>query len=436
MGKAKDALTVWRFIHSVRALRGLRSWDRDTLLAYQASCVRAVVAHAARQVPYYTRLFAEVKLDAEAIRTPADLTRVPISTRRSLQALAPTALVARGVNPNRLVNLLSSGSTGEPFTTRRSRLENLLLLAFRMRVYQTLGAKLLDRWAGVRWLGPEAGEIAADRVLVPRRGRTISCLAPAERQAAELRRAHFEILGGLPASLAEAAEFLTEKDRVTMQPRIVVTGGETSTTELRKNLSEVFRAPVYDIYGTNEFIATAWQCPETGLYHVSDPTVVLEVVDEKGESVPPGEEGEVVVTGLHAFAMPFIRYRLDDLAVRGETPCPCGAPWSTLARILGRVSERFVLPDGRKIHPYALQEAFMRDAPWLQGFQIVQETLGLVTLRLRPLRGQSAPADSVARAISSIRQVLGQGVEVRAELVDELPRGGRGKALHYVCLVR
>jgi len=392
--------------------------------------------HAARRVPYFTRLFASAGIPVEAVRTPADLARVPISTRRVLQDLPPTDLVARGIDLGRLLSHLSSGSTGEPFTTRRTRAEDRLLLAFRMRIFQALGAQLLDRWAGLWWMGREAGGIAVERRFVPRRGRTVSCLAPVGHQLAELRQTRFDILSGLPVTLGEVADSMTEADRAAMRPRLVITGGETSTAELRRRLSEVFSAPVYDIYGTNEFMATAWQCPETGLYHVADPTVILEVVDERGHAVPPGEEGEVVGTNLHAYAMPFIRYRLDDVAVRGETPCPCGAPWSTLVRILGRVSERFRLPDGTDIHPYSLQEVFMPGAPWLQGFQIVQESFDRVRLKLRPLRGLQPPADALARAAAGVREVLGGSTEVTAELVDELPRGGRGKSLHYVCLIK
>ena len=427
---------MWRLGAAAQALRDLRSWDRKGLLAYQARCLAAVTRHAATGVPYYRRLFAAAGLAQDAVCTPADLARVPISTRRALQDLPPRDLVASGLDPERLVNLLSSGSTGEPFTTRRTRVENRLLLAFRLRIFQALGVGLLERWAGLLWLDREESGITVQRRLVPRRGRTISCLAPISVQIDELRRTDFTILVGLTGTLAEAAEVLTEADRARLRPRLVVTGGESSTAEQRARLAERFGTGVIDTYGTNEFMATAWQCPQTGLYHVSDPTVILEVVDEHGRAVPEGAEGEVVGTALHAWAMPLVRYRLDDIAVRGPTPCPCGAPWSTLVRIQGRVSERFRLTDGTAIHPYRLQETFMAGAAWLGGFQIIQERLDLVRLRLRPLRGVPVPPEGPSHAVAAVKTVLGADVEVTAELVEELPRGGRGKSLHYVCNVR
>jgi len=402
---------------------------------HQAHCLRAVVRHAAVRVPYYRRLFADAGVAAAEIRAPADLARLPVSTRRTLQALPADELVAHGVDPGGLLAHLSSGSTGEPFTTRRTRLEHWHLLAFRLRVFQAFGDRLRGRRLGVWWLGREPQHRPLATRLGLRRTTVISCMLPADEILARMRGHTFETLGGLPNTLGEVADLMTDEDRAAMRPRVVFTAAETSTPALRRRLSETFSAPVYDMYGTNEFNVAAWQCPETGLYHVSDPTVILEVLDERGRPVREGEEGEVVGTNLHAFAMPFIRYRLDDVAVRGPARCPCGAPWSTLERILGRVPERFRLRDGRTVHPYNLQEAFMPGAPWLQGFQIIQERLDRVRLRLRPLRGRAASAADLEKAAAGVRLLLGDDVDVVTELVDELPRGGRGKSLHYVCRV-
>ena len=67
-----------------------------------------------------------------------------------------------------------------------------------------------------------------------------------------------------------------------------------------------------------------------------------------------GERGEVVVTALHSFAVPFIRYRLEDSVVKGKDACACGKLFSTIRSILGRTSEYFPLPDGRELHAYDL----------------------------------------------------------------------------------
>jgi phenylacetate-CoA ligase len=407
------------------------------LIDYQARCLQSVVRHAVARVRYYRRLFAAAGVCPADVRTRGDLGRLPLTSRSELQGLPATDLIATGVNPGSLMTMLSSGSSGEPFATRRPRLEHWLLLAFRLRAFQLWGLRLRDRTAAVLWPGRSPRRRPLYSYLGMRRESRISCLLPTDRILEELRSLRFEVLDGLPVTLAEVSGLLTERDRAAMRPRFVMVGGESSTPEQRRRVAETFQAPVYDLYGTNEFNMTAWQCPETGLYHVADPVVILEVLDEHGRAVPAGEEGEVVATGLQSFAMPFIRYRLDDLAVRGETPCPCGAPWSTLVRISGRVPERFVTPSGLRLHPYDLQEAFMPDTPWVQGFQIVQERRDLVRVKLRPLEGRTPAPEDLTHVASAVERAMGgEGVRVIAELVEQIPRGPGGKARAYVRHVR
>jgi hypothetical protein len=94
------------------------------------------------------------------------------------------------------------------------------------------------------------------------------------------------------------------------------------------------------------------------------------------------------------------------------------------------------MPDGGRLHPYHLQESFMQDTAWLQGFQIVQERRDLVILKLRPLQGHEPLPEELRRVASAVEEVMGEGVEVVAEVVDEIPRGAGGKARAYVCRAR
>ena len=107
------------------------------------------------------------------------------------------------------------------------------------------------------------------------------------------------------ASLADASV----ARGLTLSPRLVVTTGELLTEPLRARIS-VIGSPIRDLYGSNEFNLLAWECPAgQGTYHVCDDAVVLEVVGPDGRPVEVGQTGEVVVTGLHSFAMPFIPSR-------------------------------------------------------------------------------------------------------------------------------
>jgi phenylacetate-CoA ligase len=158
--------------------------------------------------------------------------------------------------------------------------------------------------------------------------------------------------------------------------------------------------------------------------HVADDSVLVEVARDDGSPAGPGETGEVVATALHSFAMPFIRYRLGDIVTRGPARCPCGAPFSTIRAIRGRMVDCFSLPGGRTIHPYELVLPLMR-RPWIRQYQLLQETTERIVLRL--VAAPSPPPADLVEIEAIARDCLGPGVEFAVALVPEIPLESTGK---------
>jgi phenylacetate-CoA ligase len=233
-----------------------------------------------------------------------------------------------------------------------------------------------------------------------------------------------DIIEGYPSAISQVAP-LAEGRFGGKKLRYISCGGETLTRVKRRAIERGFGVPVYDVFGAHECNIVAWECPQTGLYHVCDDNVVVEVVRD-GRQVEQGEQGELVITALHSYTMPFIRYRMGNVVVKGPETCPCGQPFSTLHKIVGRVREYFILPNGRRIHPLrVVLPVFTENAPWLNQFQLTQETKTRFVLRLTAFR---KPA---AQELESIRKKffnrLGPGVEFRVELVDHIPFEPSGK---------
>jgi phenylacetate-CoA ligase len=201
---------------------------------------------------------------------------------------------------------------------------------------------------------------------------------------------------------------------------------------MRQRVEEGFRAPVYSTYGSHEFFLMAVDCPATGGYHVCEDTMILEVVRD-GKRVAPGEEGEVVGTALHSYAMPFIRYRLEDIVLQGETPCRCGAPFASVKRILGRQIEYFTLPSGRLLHPYAIVGGLLNAAPWVQRYQMIQEQIDQIHVKLVGFR--SASPEEIQRVIRAVSEAMGPDMRVSAEVVERIPLHPSGKLKPYFSLV-
>ena len=173
------------------------------------------------------------------------------------------------------------------------------------------------------------------------------------------------------------------------------------------------------MYSSHELGLIGWECPRGIGLHVADDSLLLEVL-VNGRPAEPGEAGELVATRLHAFAMPFIRYRTGDVVTRGPAPCPCGAAFSTILTVQVRMIDHFEMPDGRHLHPNALVIHLLRDAArWIARYQLTQETRGRIVLRIAPL---VPPTPEERAAIESHgRAAFGPGVDFQLLLVREIP---------------
>jgi phenylacetate-CoA ligase len=197
------------------------------------------------------------------------------------------------------------------------------------------------------------------------------------------------------------------------------------TAVMRRRLADAFAAPVRQTYASHEFPLLGWECPHTGDFHTSDDSVIVEVLRD-GQPVAPGEQGEVVATNLHGYAMPFIRYRLGDLVTRGDERCACGQPFSGIGSIQGRMMDYFTLPGGRVLHPYDILSALVSgEDQWIRQYQLLQERTDRIVLRVSPAAG--SVSEQVARMERSVTRLLGPEVHFQVQLLDEIPLEPSGK---------
>ncbi|MBA3558527.1 MAG: phenylacetate--CoA ligase family protein [Gemmatimonadaceae bacterium] len=411
--------------------------SREELLRFQSRQLRRVIANAYDKVPYYRRLFDQAGVYPGEIRTAADLARIPITTRRDLQKLPLEDRLARDVDPARLLIQPTSGSSGEPLVVRRTWWEQRVLGILRFRALQQCGVRFNDKLALVAFSAGQSPRKTAVQEFIAAmqliKVHEIHSLLPAEAILAALEKIQPDILSGYPSSLAMLSKFVSSSGHPSIHPRLIISGAEVLTPLAAQQISEAFRAPVYDTYGSHEFGGIANPCNTTGGYHVFDDGVVLEVLRD-GRPVAPGGQGTVVGTSLHAFAMPFIRYQLGDVVTRGSEGCACGQPFSTLSEIQGRMIDYFPLPDGRSLHPYEMLKVFRSDAyAWMYQYQVVQERRDRIVLRYVPRRRPSPDEENQVR--EGFIKLLGPGVDFALDGVDRMESEKNGKFQLYRSLV-
>jgi phenylacetate-CoA ligase len=407
------------------------TWSsREELEAYRDARLRSLLVHAYERVPYYRKLFDRHRLHPRHIRGAVDLGLIPITTKQDLRGLPVDRVLASGLDPRRLLSVRTSGSTGEPFTIRRTWLEDKRQYLLRLRALQSFGMRIGDCRVSVGVVRPGDPN---DRKVIGRalrafgihRSIRLDGLEEPEIVAARLRQLRPAVITGMPGMLCRVADHLASSAGPAVRPRLLVVGGETLTPVMQRRLRQGFDAPVRQLYGSHEFPLLGWECSVSGQFHTCDDGLILEVLRD-GQPANPGEQGEVVATNLNAFAMPFIRYRLGDIVTCGNERCGCGRPFSTIRDIQGRAIDSFTLPDGRVIHPYQILTSLMADADtWIRQYQLLQERRDRIVLRVIPVDGQVS--DHVSRVEQSVLPLLGPGVEFRVQLLDQIPLDPTGK---------
>jgi phenylacetate-CoA ligase len=185
------------------------------------------------------------------------------------------------------------------------------------------------------------------------------------------------------------------------------------------------------MYTSEEFGYIALQCPEYEHLHVQSENVLVEVLDDHGSPCPPGAVGRLVITALHNFATPLIRYEIGDHAEVG-TPCPCGRGLPVLSRVVGRTRNMVCLPGGERRWPVVGFREFREIAP-IRQFQFIQKDLQTLTARL--VADTALTLEQEERFAAVVQQAIGHPFSIELEYPGTIERGPRGKYEEFICQV-
>ncbi len=416
----------------------LQQLDRTQWLApgrlreLQSRQLNALLMHAHRTVPFYGEHWDGTYRPGRALALER-LAGLPVLTRRALQD-GFASLKSRSVPAEHgaAFEARTSGSTGAPVRVVKTLLTTLLWKVITLREHlwhrRELGRKLAVIRKGVAPGEAPSWGPATDGLAETGRCAMLDVDVRVEAQLDWLERqqpAYFLTYPSLAAELAR--ESLARGLRL---PGLLElrTLGESLDPDVRFVCREAWGVPVTDVYSAEEAGPLALQCPQHEHYHVQSECVVLEVLDERGRACAPGEIGRVVVTPLHNFATPLVRYEIGDYAEVGE-PCPCGRGLPVLRRILGRVRNMLVTRDGARYWPSFGQRGFAEIAPVLQ-FQMVQKSYDLVEARLVTRTALSASEEERLR--ERVASHLPPGIRVMVARVERIARGAGGKYEDFV----
>jgi phenylacetate-CoA ligase len=397
--------------------------------------------HAVATVPYYREKFKDLRGRGLDGFSWEEWRRLPLLTRRDVQD-AGTLLMSDAVPAGHgsICQVQSSGSTGTPITGYGTGVSQFFWRVFGLRDHLWHGRDFAAKHAAIRHaLEIKTGEsVRSDNwgkntmpLFATGPSVTMSVSTDVATQAKWLMQENPGYLLSYPSNLLALALLFRTKGWSLPGLKEVRTLGETVGPEVRDICREVWGVKLKDMYSSQEVGYLALQCPQHEHYHVQAESTLIEVLDENNKPCPPGGIGRVVVSSLHNYAMPFIRYEIGDYAEVGA-PCPCGRGLPVLKRIMGRQRNMLTTVDGKKYWPSFPSKLWRTIAPVRQ-LQLVQTDLARIKVNVvaeRPLL-----AKEERRLREALLAKLPPKLHISLCFMEAIPRSKSGKYEDFISLV-
>ncbi|MCA9792828.1 MAG: phenylacetate--CoA ligase family protein, partial [Candidatus Eremiobacteraeota bacterium] len=334
--------------------------------------------------------------------------------------------------------IATSGSTGEPFVTYADRYQLEVRFATTLRAMEWTGWRFGDKQARLwhQTIGMSKTQVMRERIDAFFMRRLFVPAFEISPQTLtefvdEIRGWDPVLVDGYAESLNFLASYLKEGEVAGFSPSAVMSSAQVLPDQVRIAIENGLDTRVFDKYGSREFSGIAYQCEASHDHHVMDESYLVEILVE-GRPAQPGEVGEVVITDLNNYCMPFIRYRVGDLAVAMDPNevCSCGRGLPRIGDIEGRVQAIIVGANGTYV-PGTFFAHLIKDYHHVvRHFQILQEKAGAV--RFLVVRGPRYSEGAFEEIVDLIREYLGRNTDIQVEYVEEIPLGRTGKRHHSI----
>ena len=356
----------------------LETLSRSEIDALQSERLRATVRHCMNS-PFYKRRFAECGLTPDDIRTPADLYKIPFTTKQDLRDTYPFGIAS--VPLEKCVRLhSSSGTTGNPTVVLHSARDLDQWAEAVARCLWMVGCRPDDVFQNTSGYGMFTGGLGFQYG-----AEKLGMLTVPAAAGNTLRQLKFftdfgtTVVHAIPSYAGRLYEVMCQQGidpRRDTKLRTLVIGAEPHSEDTRRRIEEMLGVKAYNSFGMSEMCGpgVAFECPEQNGMHIWEDYYIVEIVDpDTLEPVPDGEVGELVLTTLNREAMPLLRYRTRDLTRILPGKCPCGREHKRLDRMKGRSDDMIILK-GVNIFPIQIETVLMKYPELASDYLITLDT--------------------------------------------------------------
>jgi phenylacetate-CoA ligase len=415
--------------------------NRDDLIEFKNNYLKKLLLHSFKHVPYYHRLLKNIDIVKNETIDLSKFNKIPLLTKKILRS---EEIISDDYLTRNWYENFSGGSTGEP--TRFIQDTNYTTWYFATNEYyyndmlgtNELGVKKIELWGSPRDLFQGTIGFKAKIGAWLTNTKFLNSFRMTEEDMEKYIKTinlyKPDFIRGYAGSLFELCRFSEIKNIKMYRPKIVISSAETLTHDMREKIESVFSTKLYDFYGSRETACLAGEC-RCGLMHIFEFNNYIEILDDNNIPVQQGQDGKIIVTNLHNYSMPFIRYEIGDTAVLGPDKCICGNILPTLEKINGRIEEQFIKKNGDVVIGYFFVHLMgvVLNKGFIKKFQVIQEDYDKI--RILVILNKTLPQAEKKDIEDKIRLQMGPDCKIIWEFVDDIQKSKSGKYLYTMSYV-
>lgn len=422
--KTGDFLLGGHYLNSLKEWSRYNKMSEKKLLEIQGTNLASILTHTKNSVPFYKDFF-----NNQDINDPIVLKDFPILTKSLLREQKEN-LISDLFSVEKLQKNYSSGSSG------------LQSFSYTEKHFKYYLQGLQTNW--YTWTGYRIGDpvmqfgISPSRVF-PKNFKDyfynvhyLNSFTLNEKDLLEaseiLKKKRIEYLIGYPSAINELAKVLIQHNK-SYPIKGIISLGDKLFNHFKKNFDEAFQNPkINDTYGCAEGLLIACS-NDYNYYYVMAPNVFVEIVDDEGNEVPDGTMGHVLITSLKNYAMPMIRYKLGDLAIklpREKYPENRLFQYPMLERIVGRETDVVKTLSGKTLIVHSFTGIFEFYSE-IKQFKIIQSSLNKITVEYILDENFKFDNTTLTEIANKIDDLTDKDLTIEFKKVDTIKNSPSGK---------
>ena len=432
----------WKYVKHFRVLehyKKLKDHQWKTLeenQEIQRKKLYTLIKYANQNIPYYKRIIKERNIEFSEDTIFEDIKKFPILTKDIIKNNFDELYKFRD---NTYYRNTSGGSTGEPVTFYQDKYslewEMATKILFDEWAGRKIGEPMMKLWCSIQdFLRGDQGfkEYLRQQLYG-------IIILPSYRMTEKDMYKHVQRINKIKPCLIlaytngidELVRFIQKHHLLIYSPKAIMTSACVLFPEIRARIEEVFRTTVFDRYGSREVGDIACNCEKSCGLHLVPDIHYIEILDEQGKEVKPGESGEIIVTLLTNYTMPLLRYKIGDRGILSYKNCKCGRGLPLLKKVEGRIRSLFRNKQGNSIDGgFFIQLFYYRD--YIKRFQIIQEAIDYISINLVVINKTKVKdlEEDFEEINQIIRKLMGNDTKIKYNIVDEIKPSPSGKYMY------